>query len=343
MPRDTRISVPLSRVLRRSLRAAIASIAMALSSPASADTPVPTCKGHNPAAAASARAEGLRHYRASKREGPGDAEMATALGFFEAACAAGDDTALELRAYALAGVERFVEAAQTLDVFLATHPVDTLPPATQARVAQQQPEILARIASLAVQTPDPGARVNVNHQPAGVTPIRHLRLLPGRYDVEVIIEGAAPVTRALDLAAGEHTETFGPASAAAEVKAATAQNASPEPPRKTLRPWVIGTASGAAVMLAGGIAGVIWANDRSNTYNDAKCAGTAKAGCPGTLSQYYDARDIEIVGFVGAGLATLAAGVLFYLDSRSAPAPRASAIGWSCSLPGAAISCGAIF
>ena len=338
--------MPLSRARSRSILVAAVLGSSILS--ARADVPVPSCTGHNSAAAATARAEGLRHYRASKREGPSDAEMATALGFFEAACAAGDDSALELRAYALAGVERFVEAAQTLDVFLAAHPADTLPEGTKARVAQQQPEILARVASLSVDTPTPGAKVVVNHQPAGVTPLAHLRLAPGRYDVEVTIDGASPITRSLDLAAGERSESFGASSptASPEPTAAQTSNLEPEAPRKGLRPFIIGAAAGGGVLLLGGIAGVIWANERSNTYNDAKCGGTTKPGCAGTLSQYNAARDIEIVGFVGAGLAAAATGVLLLLDTRSQPTTHAPAIGmgtWTCSVPGLSVSCGTRF
>jgi hypothetical protein len=311
--------------------------------------PVPSCKGHNPAAAATAKAEGLKHYRASKHEGPADAEMASALGFFEAACAAGDDSALELRAYALAGVERFVEAAQTLDAFLAIHPLDSLPPATRARLAQQQPEILGRVVSLTIETPAPGAHVTLNHQSAGVTPLPHLRLAPGRYDIEVTPEGQPAITRSLDLVAGERTETFGPPAPGPT----DARVALPPPTVDTgssptnLHPWALGTAIGAGVLLAAGIGGAVWANERSNTYNGALCDGTSRTGCASTLSQYYDARDLEIVGFVGAGLGAIASGVLFYLDHKSGSAPAAAigsgGDGLSCSFRGAGVSCGARF
>ena len=108
---------------------------LAASAPAWADVPVPACKGHSPKDAATAKAEGIEHYRASKREGRDDAEMAAALSFFEAACAAGDDSALELRAYALAGIAaRFVEAAQTLDAFLEAHPLECSSRDTRAAV-----------------------------------------------------------------------------------------------------------------------------------------------------------------------------------------------------------------
>ncbi len=276
--------------------------------------------------------------------------MATALGFFEAACAAGDDTALELRAYALAGVERFVEAAQTLDAFLSAHPLPTLSEETRARVAAQQPQILARVASLSVETASPGAMVTVNHRPAGTTPLRQLRLAPGRYDLEVTAEGVGTMTRSLDLPAGEHTESFAPATPEPAAQAATSLQASAQSPpsessRASLMPWVIGTGVAAVVLLGGGIGGVAWANQRSNTYNTAKCAETNAAGCSSTLSQYHAARGIEIAGFVGAGVAAAASGVLFYLDrQRAHAAAGAVSVGpVSCTIPGAGVTCGGVF
>jgi len=318
-----------------------------------ADTPVPACRGHNPAGAASARAEGLKHYRLSRREGPSDAEMATALGFFEASCAAGDDGALELRAYALAGVERFVEAAQSLDAFLVLHPLDTLAPDVRARVAGQQPQILARVATLTVRAASGGARVLVNHQPVGTTPLLFLRLAPGRYDVEVMSDGSAPQVRSFDLAVGEHTESFPSASAAIQPATSTVgvmpephhSSSAAETPPSQLRPWVIGSAVGGGVFLAAGIAGTAWANERSNTYNAANCGSTAAAGCSGTLSQYNAAHDLEVAGFVGAGLGLVASGVLFYVD-RQKPhtAPVSLGLGLlRCTVPGAAVVCRATF
>ncbi len=338
--------VKLSAYTMRTTGVAVA-LLLASTGAAWADAPVPACKGHDPAAAATSKAEGVKHYRASKREGRDDAEMATALGFFEAACAAGDDTALELRAYALAAVERFVEAAQTLDVFLAAHPIDGLPAATRDRVQAQQPEILARVASLTVETPAPGAHVAVNHQPAGVTPLAHLRLAPGRYDIEVTPDGEPAVTRSLDLAAGEHTESFAPP----KVEVAAPAPPPPPPPSSSggfLTPPVLGAAIGGGALLVTGITGAIWASERVSVYNAAKCDGSSThAGCSGALSQYYAGRDLEIIGFVGAGLGAAGAGVLYYLGQQkqgsshgaTTPSPRAV----SCSFLGTGASCSGTF
>jgi hypothetical protein len=332
------------------LRTVTALAVLAWAAPALADAPVPTCSGHKPAAAATARAEGLRHYRLSKREGPTDAEMATALGFFEAACAAGDDTALELRAYALAGVERFVEAAQTLDAFLATHPVESLSEDTRARVAAQQPEILSRVASLTVETASPGASVTINHRVVGTTPLRQLRLAPGRYDLEVTADGLGTKTRSVDLAAGEHTESFIPPAPAPVAKPAVATDAhaasaSSDSSPASLAPWALGTGIGAVVLLGAGVGGAVWANERSNTYNNANCATTNAAGCSSTLSQYHAGRGLEVAGFIGGGLAAVASGILFYLDRQRAHA-SSSGIGVgpvSCTVPGAGLVCAGTF
>lgn len=338
-------------LLRLTLSTALVLAAWTWTSPALADTQVPTCKGHNPQVAATAKAEGLRHYRASKREGPGDPEMATALGFLDAACAAGDDTALELRAYTLAAVERFVEAAQTLDAFLAAHPVDTLPLATRERIAAQQPAILTRVASLSVESPAAGARVSINHQPVGPAPLRAVRLAPGRYDIEVTVEGSAPMTRTVDLPTGERTETFAPPVPVVLAEAKPAPLAPRQdvpvqaPARSRLRPWEIGTGIGALVLLAGGAAGAIWANERDNVYTSNNCAAVPKVGCSTALSEYHAAQGIEVAGFIAGGVAAVASGVLFYLDHRQqSAAPATVSVGaLSCTIPGTAIACVAHF
>jgi hypothetical protein len=327
----------------------VAAIICATPSQARADAAIPSCRGHNPKAAAAARAEGLRHYRASKREGHDDAEMTSALGFFDAACAAGDDGALELRAYALAGVERFVEAAQTLDAFLVGHPLDTLPAETRARIAAQQPAILSRVASLSIETDIPGANVSINHQPAGVTPLHAVRLAPGRYDVEVSGEGIGTITRSLDLAPGDRTERIAPGAPIADATAPPAPGpgvAKPGsgPARSSLKPLAIGAAAGGGVLLLGGIAGAIWQHERISYYDSNNCVAESKAGCSSTLSQSHDARGIEVAGFVGAGALAAASAVLFYLDHKRSE--RAGGVGWrtvSCTIPGAGVSCLARF
>jgi hypothetical protein len=337
--------------LRRTLLVLIGAGILALATEARAGAPVPACHGRDARAAATARAEGLKHYRVSKREGASDAEMIAALGFFDASCAAGDDTVLELRAYALAGLERYVEAAETLDAFLAAHPLATLPPETRARVAAQRPEMLARVATLSIDSTPQGAEVTVNHRPVGTTPLLHLRLDPGRYDVALRVDGGASAQRTLDLAAGESHESFSldaaPPSAAASPPAPSPAATAPEeaPATGAFRPYVIGAAAAAGVFLLTGIGGAIWANERSNVYNAASCDGGQKAGCPSTLSQYYAGRDIEVVGFVGAGVAAAAAGTLFYLDrrreqARSKPESLGSV---ACGLGGAAVSCAGTF
>jgi len=280
--------------------------------------------------------------------------MATALGFFDAACAAGDDTSLELRAYALAGMDRFVEAAETLDAFLAAHPAATLPAATRARLGAQQPAIVARVASLTIQTPQPGAKVNVNHQPAGTTPVHSMRLAPGQYDVEVVVEGAPPMTRTLSLGAGERTETFDPTAtpppvvASHEAPVAGETSATPQlavmPSNKPLlSPLVIGSGVATVVLLGAGVGGLVWAGERNGLYTSDSCVAVPKVGCSSVLSQAQDARDVEIAGFVGAGVFAIATGVLFYLDHRT---PHASTLPigvLSCTVPGAAVACAVRF
>src|SRR5581483_757575 len=124
-----------------------------------------------------------------------------------AACAAGDDTALELRAYALAGLERYVEAAKSLDAFLAAPPIDTLPDDVKDRVEAQAPEILRHVASVSVTSKPDGARVSINHRPIGTTPIKDIRLAAGTYDFEVVSD-AGTQKRTATLVDGMNEESF---------------------------------------------------------------------------------------------------------------------------------------
>ena len=135
--------------------------------------PPPHCDGTDKAAAEHQKSEGIAHYRRAKA-GQGDVatEFTTALASFDAACAAGDDTALELRGYALAGLERWVEALESLDAFLAAHPLLTLSDDIKGRVSAQLDELSTRTATLNVDTkPQHGVRVLVIHREMGATPI----------------------------------------------------------------------------------------------------------------------------------------------------------------------------
>jgi hypothetical protein len=259
--------------------------------------------------------------------------MTSALAFFDAACAAGDDTVLELRAYALAGVARYVEAAETLDAFLSAHPLAGLPPDIQARVGAQEPEILARVASLSVDSDPPGAQVSVNHRAIGTAPVIHLRLEPGRYDISADAGEGHTQDRTVDLPAGESHQSFqfGPPKPGPEAAAAPAPS---EAAHSSLHPWAIGTTTAAGAFLLVGIGGAIWSNERSSVYNTANCDGSDRTGCNTTLSQFHTGRDLEIAGFVVGGLAAVAGGTLFYMDAQRGAqhAPPTSLGSLSCGL-----------
>lgn len=288
-------------------------LAIPIPSTAFADD-VPKCEGKDKPAAQHSRALGLQHYRASKRSGQGDPEMTSALGFFDAACASGDDTALELRAYALAGLERFVEAAKSLDAFLVAHPLDTLPDDVKDRVEAQAPEILRHVASLSVTSTPDGARVTLNHRALGTTPLKNARLPPGTYDLEVTTEGGTE-KRTVELNEGNHDVVFDLTK-----KAPIDQPPPPPPPKKestksSLMPLVIVGAGLTAAAAGVGVAGALWSSGSASSYNDKMCGlKMAPADCASLLSNANTGFTMEVLGFIGAGAFAAGTVVLFLVD-----------------------------
>jgi hypothetical protein len=293
----------------------IFALLFALTVPAFADEPLPKCEGKDKSAAQHARSNGLQHYRASRRSGAGDPEMTSALGFFDAACAAGDDTALELRAYALAGLDRYVEAAKSLDAFLASHPLDTLPDDVKARVEAQAPEILRHVASLTVTSKPDGAKVTLNHRALGTTPLKDVRLAPGTYDIEVQSD-AGTQKRTTELAEGKHDEAFDFSPKTDETPPPPPPPPAKEKPKSSLMPLVITTGVLAVGAAAVGVIGGVWSSGSASSYNDKMCGLRMKpAGCDGILSDVNTGFTLEVLGFIGAGVFGAATAVLFVMEA----------------------------
>jgi hypothetical protein len=329
-----------------------------------ANADVPQCTGNDSVRAASARADGLTHYRASKHLGAGDADMAAALDSFNQACAAGDDTALELRAYALAGLYKYVDAAQSLDAYLVAHPLDSLDADTRARVTSQQAEILSHVATLDVASTPPGAEISIDHFSLGKAPLHGVRLAPGNYEIEASQPDSAPQAHHVDLALGQHSETFDfstPTLIETSTQPAPLTPPPPETKSGSLRPWAWGAAAGAGVGVVVGVVGLVYANGRANAYNDFRgtpdangnapyCSSNPSPGdCSSIKSQYGVGRTLAVFGFIGAGIFGAAAASLFYLDATShhaASADRGSTgkITVSCGpWLGAGASCAGVF
>ncbi len=314
---------------------------------ARAEPPVPICGGGDARAAAAARAEGIKHYRLSRREGAKDPELLVALEHFDVACSAGDESVLELRAYALAALERFVEAARSLDAFLDAHALETLTPDVQERVRREQSAILARVSSLTVEVGAPGAVVTVDQRPVGKAPIMNERLEPGSHEIVVTPVLGAAIRRTVELGSGPHTERFEIAPLVEDsTPPATAERPAITDTPHAYRPWAWATGIAAVTLLGVGVGSAFWASGRSATYNSHNCANQPTGGCDSTLSQYHLARGMEVAGLVGGGLAAIASGILFYLDAEQAPrpkGPRAAQRSTSCRLGLLGASCHSFF
>lgn len=320
------------------LAASFAQVAAAQIAP-----PAPTCAAQkNTTAADAAKRDGLKYYRKSKagNEPAGGPDMTAALSFFEAACANGDDTALELRAYALASLERHVDAAVSLDAFIAAHPLETLPPDVKSRVAAAQEDLDKHVATLRVESMPSALSVAINHRAIGKTPLTELRLLPGTFDVTVTPEQGSAVSRTLDLPAGRHTESFDftvkvpdPSPVEAPVKPVA------EAPAHSLRPFFITAVVLGVLTLGGGVGMLAWSQSRSGAYNDRCGVRSPPSDCPDILSQYSLGLNLGIAGFIGAGVFTGAAIALFVLE----PKPATQNVGMSCGVMGMGGRCALSF
>jgi hypothetical protein len=292
------------------------------------ETPVPKCEGNDRAAAQRSRALGLQHYRASKRSGAGDPEMTTALGFFDAACAAGDTSALELRAYALAGLDRYVEAAKSLDAFLAIHDMDSLPDDVKQRVEAQTPEILNHVASLTVITKPEGAAIAINHRPAGIAPVKNIRLAAGTYDIEATSERGTQ-KRTVELGLGSHEEVFDFTPKTEEAPPPPPPPLPPEKPKgkASLVPFIIGGGALAAIGAGIGIGGLAFASGQADSYNAMTCSKMpAPMPCAGLRDGWSTGRAIGVVGLIVGGLSAVTTGILLGVELKKEPDPVPGAL-----------------
>jgi hypothetical protein len=158
--------------------------------------------------------------------------MAAALEAFESQCAAGDINALEMRAYALAGLGRYVEAAESLDAFLEARPLHTLDQGTRDRVATQFAVIQTRIATLSLEGNIANANVMVNGRGYGSLPRENIRLAPGEIRVELFAPSVGVIRRVFTMRPGEtRREVFDAASASRESSNASTGGTDPNASR----------------------------------------------------------------------------------------------------------------
>jgi hypothetical protein len=304
----------------------------------------PRCDGHDLEASRRAHADGLAHYRRATGRDIDAREMELALAAFDVQCAAGDETALELRAYALAGLRRFVDAAESLDAYLVAHPLTTLTPEAGARVAEQRAQILAQVATLSVACSVDGATVTLDGRAVGVTPITDQRLAEGEVSLRVEARGYEAETRIVRLAAGSsRSEPF-------VLRAIPPPPPPPPPPLRIVRPRivapvvappreveppreaplasssvsgaVIGSAVGAGVLALAGVGFTAWRIERTDAY-ERVCYDPRAVLCDAALAERDAAGALQITSFVAAG--GLAALALILWRTGSNPSERTHA------------------
>jgi hypothetical protein len=171
---------------------------------------VPVCNGDVTPHAHAALEQGKAHYRRGRASASSEAdEMRAAVASFDAACAGGDANALEFRAYALFALGRYVDAAESLDAFLADHALGSLPRDVQLRVSAQQPAIVAKVAMLNVSSDAATAQVVVAGRNLGAAPAQARVLAHTPVEIDVTAPGFEPMKRTVTLEAGaEGNEVF---------------------------------------------------------------------------------------------------------------------------------------
>lgn len=314
---------------------------------------IPRCdRAADPRAIRRSHRRGVERYRRAMQDPPTPGAMAEALLAFEAECAAGNILALEFRAYALGGLGRELEAIRTLDALLAAQPLEALPPSVRARITEQRPHLLARVASLSVRSNVADAQIALNGQQPTTLPLREHRLAPGRVELVVSAPGYAPWRREFHLVAGSTRDEFvvltralvddepvprGEISVDPSHGDTTSPRTSPDTrapePRAPhqLRPWAVATLTGGLVLGVTGIVASVWRVNRAEAYEQG-CATEDLPGCTDVYDQFVAARGLQIGTFVGAGVLLGTSVLLWLLDSRQTTrAPPTAHAGVRCA------------
>jgi hypothetical protein len=192
-----------------------------------------------------------------------------------------------------------------------------------------------------------GVRVDP-HDRSG--PVARLRLEAGRRTVEVRAPGYYPVSRVLDVLPGDvvRIEVAQHPLLGEEAPLPTPSVKAPQVGSEhagrsqRLAAWI--TAGAAGALVATGVAGLIERSVAVSDFNGASaCTNPAHPNalpseCSGWLSDGTTGQDLEIVGFVGAGVAAVVAVVLF----ATAPSAKSHAAGLlePCGPTRSGLSCG---
>jgi len=232
------------------------------------------------------------------------------------------------------------------------------------------------IGEVAVSGTPAGAEVLINGHSVGSLPLAApVRLDKGPAEILVRAPGHLPITRSLAITAGarEHlTVALGPASSLPAPPTPTASSpplappspqspasspdVAPSPSAPPLRPLAFTAAGLAAAGLAFGVVETVIASRRIDDFNNhtAPISGDPShrapdcetsqlnADCRALRDAHDRARNLAIVGYVGAGVFAATSAVLFVSAQRSASEPaRQTDPRLACApvLPGAGVTC----
>lgn len=304
---------------------------------------VPRCHGTDPSRAASALEEGdaalgeAVRLRSRHRDERAAQAFERALAAYDAACTAGTDVALERRAIPLVRLGRSLEAIESLDAFIALHPLDGLSEADRARVESNLQVVEREVATLIVIA-EPEADVLLDGASVGRTPLVRLRRLPGDVELTLRAPGHVDAQRHVTLVRGEsyrlevRLEPEPVASAEPVAEAGPVREPAPRtvPPPPMASPpiergpdrfwgWAVGTGAAAAVAFAWGITGAIVMTDARGELGGACFLPGSEAlpGCDDTRSRYDLGVGLAASGFPIGGALLITAISLGIVDALS--------------------------
>lgn len=305
---------------------------------------VPSCHGTDPSRAASALEEGdaalgeAVRLRSRHRDERAAQAFERALAAYDAACTAGTDVALERRAIPLVRLGRPLEAIESLDAFIALHPLEGLSEADRARVESNLQVVEREVATLIVIA-EPEADVLLDGAAVGRTPLPRLRRLPGDVELTLRASGHVDAQRRVTLVRGESYRLEvrlepEPVASAEPVGAASpvlepAPRSVPPPPAMPSVPvergpdrfwgWAVGAGAVAAVAFAWGITGAVQMSDARNQLGGACFLPGSEAlpGCADTRSRYDLGVGLAASGFPIGGALLITAISLGIVDALS--------------------------
>jgi hypothetical protein len=179
--------------------------------------------------------------------------------------------------------------------------------------------------------------------------LTHLRLEVGWRTIEVRAEGMYPVSRKVEVLAGETDRIEVAQRPLLEDPAASNAARLPVPlsPDTGRAQRTIGWAllGGAGLFVATGVAGLIERDVVAGDFNsNSACTGTLppnlRSPCSNWLSDGTTAETVAIVGFVGGGLFAAISATLLLTAPSAKPKARAAATPWTCAAAPGGAWCG---